>query len=80
MEDIESIDEAAKKLNHSLENDINEYTIPPEVEFWGHSSNLQTWYEYGYDLRLLHSNLAFPLLQKLTDIGDPLAKKVLEKK
>ena len=78
LEDIESIDEAAKKLNHSLENDINEYTIPPEVEFWGHSSNLQTWYEYGYDLRLLHSNLAFPLLQKLDEVGDPLARQVLK--
>ena len=78
FEDIESIDEAAKGLNHSLENDISEYTIPPEVEFWGHSSNLQAWYEYGYDLRLLHSNLAFPLLQKLDEVGDPLARQVLK--
>ncbi|KKL81296.1 hypothetical protein LCGC14_1996190, partial [marine sediment metagenome] len=78
FEDIESIDEAAKRLNHSLENNISEYTIPPEVEFWGHSSNLQAWYENGYDLRLLHSNLAFPLLKKLTDVGDPHAKQLFK--
>ncbi len=40
--------------------------------------NLQSWYENNYDTRLLHSNLAFPLLKKLTDIGDPLTKQVFK--
>ncbi len=78
--EIQSIDEAAEKLDHKMENELTpELLIPPEVEFWGHCSNLQAWYEQNYDSRLLHSNLAFPLLRKLTDIGDPLASKYLRK-
>ncbi|MFW9973632.1 MAG: hypothetical protein ACFFDF_25860 [Candidatus Odinarchaeota archaeon] len=73
LNDIKSIDDAAELLDLSLGNDIYKYDIPPEAEFWGHCSNLQVWYEYNYDLRLIHSNLAFPLLQRLTDAGDPLA-------
>ena len=72
-----SIDTQSKNLNHSLELiDENEYVIPPEVEFWAHSSNLQAWYEHSYDTQLLHSNLAFPLLRKLTQAGDKIAEKV----
>ncbi|KKK92445.1 hypothetical protein LCGC14_2702850, partial [marine sediment metagenome] len=44
-------------------------------EFIGHCSNLQVWYEHDYDSRLLHRNLAFPLLKQLTEIGDHLAKR-----
>ena len=81
FDEIESIDEAAEKLDASMENAVDavKFKIPPEVEFWGHCSNLQVWYEYGYDTRLLHSNLAFPLLKKLSEAGDPLAKKVFQK-
>ncbi|MHA1343572.1 MAG: hypothetical protein ACTSQG_06280, partial [Promethearchaeota archaeon] len=79
FDEIESIDEATDKLDHSLEPwDGREDKIPPEVEFWGHCSNLQVWYEYNYDTRLLHSNLAFPLLKKLTEAGDILAKRVFK--
>ncbi len=52
--------------------------ILPIKEFWGHCSNLQAWAEYGYDTRLLHPNLAFPLLEKLATVGDPIAKKVFK--
>ena len=81
FDEIDSIDEAAEKLDASMENfvDAIKYKIPPEVAFWGHCSNLQVWYEYGYDTRLLHSNLAFPLLKKLSEAGDPLAKKIFQK-
>jgi len=82
LDELESIDEAAEKLDHSLEprRDVKEsmYKIPPEVEFWGHCSNLQVWYEYEYNTKLLHSNLAFHLLGKLTKVGDPQAKKVFK--
>ena len=81
LEDIDSIDEAAEKLNKSLEprkNKAYTYTIPPEVEFWGHCSNLQAWYENGYNTRLLHYNLAFSLLQRLAMAGDIRAKKVFK--
>lgn len=55
-----------------------EFEISPEDEFWAHCSNLQAWAENDYDTRILHSNLAFPLLRLLEKCGDPLAKKVLK--
>lgn len=73
---INSIDEAAEHLDSSMEEDST--IIPPDIEFWGHCSNLQVWYEHKYDTRLLRNNLAFPLLKKLTEAGDPLAKKVFK--
>ncbi|MGQ4874853.1 MAG: leucine-rich repeat domain-containing protein [Promethearchaeia archaeon] len=80
FDEIDSIDEAAEKLDKSQE-PIEGYTprIPPEVEFWGHCSNLQVWHEHNYDTRLLHSNLAFPLLRRLTEVGDLQAKRVFKK-
>ncbi|NVM36011.1 MAG: hypothetical protein HWN81_10470 [Candidatus Lokiarchaeota archaeon] len=80
FDDIESIDEAAQRLNHDLEyqNKIK-IKIPSETEFWAHCSNLQVWVEYNYDPRLLHSNLAFPLLKAITDAGDPIAMKVFKR-
>lgn len=84
LDDINSIDEASDYLDYSLDPDT-EYVEPekqeiidgisPETEFWAHCSNLQTWAEYNYDTRLLHRNLAFPLLKKLTEEGDLIAKK-----
>ncbi|MHA1281010.1 MAG: WD40 repeat domain-containing protein [Promethearchaeota archaeon] len=56
-----------------------ELGLSPEEEFQGHCSNLQAWAESGYSTWLLHSNLAFPLLKKLTEAGDPLAEKVFKK-
>lgn len=49
--------------------------IDPLTEFWAHCSNMEVWAEHDYDSRLLHSNLSFPLLKKLTELGDPIAKK-----
>ncbi|MFX1366522.1 MAG: tetratricopeptide repeat protein [Promethearchaeota archaeon] len=79
FDDIKSIDEAAEKLNRELEFQ-NKYKpkISPETEFWAHCSNLQVWVEHNYNPRLLHSNLAFPLLNVLTDAGDPIAKEVFK--
>ena len=75
---IDSIDEA--QLYYSNEHDNFEhpinYKLSLETEFWGHFSNLKAWYENDYDTRILHRNLAFPLLKELTKVGDPLAKKV----
>ena len=78
FEEIDSIDEATEKIDEYMEDDFREAEIPPEIEFWGHCSNLQVWHEHGYDTRLIHSNLAFPLLKKLTEAGDPLARKVFK--
>ncbi len=79
FDDIESIDEISKRLDKSLELNKEEIKIPPEIEFWGHSSNLQVWAENDYDTKLLHSSLGFPLLKKIADAGDPIAKKVFKK-
>lgn len=78
-QEIKSIDQAADMLGWKEEGQEGvESFIDLETEFWGHCSNLQTWYENNYDIRLLHSNLAFPLLKHLTHCGDPLAKKVFK--
>ncbi|TFF69126.1 MAG: hypothetical protein EU516_01375 [Promethearchaeota archaeon] len=71
-DEINSIDEAASKLDRKMERNHN--IIPPETEFWGHCSNLQAWADNNYDTRILHRNLAFPLLKALADAGDPIAK------
>ncbi len=72
-----TIDGQAENLDHSLELDKdNEIEIPPEAEFWAHSSNLQVWYENNYNTEVLHSNLAFPLLRRLTEAGDKIAGEV----
>ncbi len=80
-DEVDSIDEAAEKLDKSLERGNPEsfkIDIPPEVEFWGHCSNLQVWAEQGYDTRFIHSNLAFPLLKKLTEVGDQKAERIFK--
>jgi len=71
-----SIDEASELLDHSAETTPD--LVEPTEEFWGHCSNLQAWVENGYDTRILYRNLAFPLLKKLTKIGDVQAKKVFK--
>lgn len=75
---INSIDEATEILG--IDDDRHAFVceISLEAEFWAHCSNLQTWAEYDYDTRLLHSNLAFPLLLKLTSIGDPKAERAFK--
>ena len=82
LDEIESIDEVAEKLDKSLEplrgRKQFKYNIPPDTEFWGHCSNLQVWYEHGYNTRLLHANLAFGLLRELTRVGDTQAKRVFK--
>ncbi len=72
FDDIGSVDEAAEGLNKEMEN--HKSLVNLEDEFWGHCSNIQAWAEMKYDTRLLHRNLAFPLLKKLTEIGDQNAK------
>ena len=77
---INSVDEAVEMLDRSMEplrnKKVFKYNIPPEQEFWGLCSNFEVWAENGYNTRILHSNLAFPLLRRLTQAGDLLAKKV----
>lgn len=71
---VESIDEAIEGLDRT-----QEIELPLNIEFWGHCSNLQVWAENNYDSRLLHRGLAFPLLKRLTEVGDPVARDVFKK-
>ncbi|MHA1670082.1 MAG: hypothetical protein ACTSV5_05815 [Promethearchaeota archaeon] len=41
FDEIESIDEAAENVDGIVEEETRKIEIPPEVEFWGHCSNLQ---------------------------------------
>lgn len=78
-EKIDSIDKAEQYLDPSLEHqNIEEFHLTPKQEFKGHCSNLQAWAEHKYDTRILHRNMAFPLLKALTNAGDPLAKRVFK--
>ncbi|MHA1985568.1 MAG: hypothetical protein ACW98D_02915 [Promethearchaeota archaeon] len=80
IDEIKSIDEAAENLNHSLESQLwgSSMNIEPDTEFWAHCSNLQVWFENDYNTKLIHRNLAFPLLKKLTKVGDGKAKKIFK--
>ncbi|MGV9206005.1 MAG: tetratricopeptide repeat protein [Promethearchaeia archaeon] len=77
---IDSIDEAAERLDNTLEKPFlfQDDPISPKLEFWGHCSNLEAWVDYDYDTRILHRNLAFPLLRELTEAGDPKARRVFK--
>ncbi len=79
INDFESIDQASEFYDKQLETEIKPKKIglSSEEEFKGHCSNLQAWVENNYDTRLLHKNLAFPLLKELSIVGDPLAKEAI---
>ena len=80
LNDIKSIDEIYELQQQSPKKNLNKkYSIPPTVKFWAHCSNFQVWVENNYNTHLLHHKLAFPLLYKLTKLGDPITKHVLEK-
>jgi len=85
---IESIDEAADRLGWTDDGqefdddyiqDAEEHLIDSETEFFGHCSNIEAWVKNNYNTEILHSNLSFPLLKRLTEVGDPVAKKVFRK-
>ncbi len=76
---IDSIDEIEHKYVRIYSEVCEQDNFTPQQEFMGHCSNLQTWYENDYNTRILHKNLAFPLLKKLTEADDKLAKKVFKK-
>lgn len=74
IDSIDELSELYRNFNDMEENRI----ISPDEEFQVHCSNIQAWAEQGYDTRLLHSNIGFPLLKKLAEVGDPQAKKIFK--
>ena len=74
---IQSVDEAAYKLGWSpfgQEAPNIRHKISPKTKFWAHCSNIQAWIESNYDTKILHHSIAFPLLRKLVELGDSIAK------
>lgn len=76
ISNFSSVDEEKGLANNYEYKQFSNARIPLETEFWGHCSNLQVWAENNYNTCLLHSNLAFPLLKKLVEVGDIKAKRV----
>ncbi|MHA1235391.1 MAG: hypothetical protein ACTSQL_09950 [Promethearchaeota archaeon] len=65
---FKSIDEAYEKIDkESVSNQFQDQCL-----------SLREWAKNKYDTRLLHRVIAYPLLKKLVQIGDPLAKEVFE--
>jgi len=76
---IGSIDDLEEFVNTAMEGKRgSKFHIAPTQEFFAHCSNLQAWVENKYDTRILHRNLAFPLLKELTKAGDPMARRVFK--
>jgi hypothetical protein len=72
---IHSLDELVDGYGENIAEKYNtlEVGLNPEEIFKGHCSNLQVWAENNYDTCLLRNNLAFPLLRRLTEVGDQKA-------
>lgn len=77
-DEIKSIDEAAEVYKQPLWQNRVVDTITPEEEFKGHCSNIQAFFENGLNTDILASNIAFPLLKKLVDLGYEPAKRVFK--
>ncbi|HME51756.1 MAG TPA: tetratricopeptide repeat protein [Candidatus Lokiarchaeia archaeon] len=78
-ESIESIDDLARVAGaRQLEGQGIRDIMTIEEEVFAHASNIQAWAEHDYDTRLLHSNIAFPLLKELAAAGDDKATRVLQ--
>ncbi|KKN63927.1 hypothetical protein LCGC14_0497000 [marine sediment metagenome] len=80
VKDIESIDEIVDGYGENIENEFygHEVELDPKESFKGHCSNLQVWVENNYETCLLDRNLAFPLLKRLTEVGDLEASSVFK--
>lgn len=74
--EINSMDDIIYNLDNTLEQ--HPELISPEVEFWGHCSNLQAWAENNYNTDLLDIILSFPILKQLYREGDSKAIKVFK--
>ncbi|MFO8018982.1 MAG: hypothetical protein R6U96_10125 [Promethearchaeia archaeon] len=72
---IRSIDEMEER---DRSDEYNKLNISAEDEFWGHCSNLQAWVDNNYNTRILHRNIAFPLLKELSEAGCKEARKVFK--
>jgi len=68
QKNFECIDEAIDQIDQ-----IDETLLPLE-EFKAQCSNFQAFADYDYNTDILSYQLSFPLLKKLSSVGDPIAK------
>ncbi|MHA1680024.1 MAG: hypothetical protein ACTSUE_03385 [Promethearchaeota archaeon] len=75
--DIDNIDDILSNVSFKSENSMireSSSILTPDEEFQGHCSNIEAWYENGYNLNLLDSRLAIPVLDSLYKAGDEKAR------
>ena len=75
-DDFKSIDEVFEY--YSRKNERNKFVLDPEQEFIGHCSNIEAWVENDFNVNILHTSLSFPLLIRLSYLGNAKAKTALK--
>ena len=75
-DDFNSIDEVFEY--YSRKNERNKFILDPKQEFIGHCSNIEAWVENNFNVNILHTSLSFPLLIRLSYLGNSKAKIVLK--
>jgi hypothetical protein len=75
---IDSIDELLDLKIGNQNFHIDGLQVSPEEQFWVHCSSFQVWAENNYDTALLDSYLAFPILKRLSEVGDVNAKEMFK--
>ncbi len=78
FDEIKSIDEVIDNIDEFVDIHSKEFSFSPRTEFWAHCSNLQVFVENNYDTNLLHSEMSFWLLRKLSELGDPIANRKIK--
>ena len=73
---FKSIDEVFEYYGRT--NERNKFILEPKQEFIGHCSNISAWVENHYNVNILHTSLSFPLLIRLSYLGDIKAKIALK--
>ncbi|MHA1683219.1 MAG: leucine-rich repeat domain-containing protein [Promethearchaeota archaeon] len=79
LETIDDIISMAKKLvpEREMRRKVREL-VSGEEEFWAHCSNVQAWYDMGYDMRVIDSRLGARILEAMSEAGDPNAKQIFQ--
>ncbi|MBN2150785.1 MAG: tetratricopeptide repeat protein [Candidatus Lokiarchaeota archaeon] len=78
-DEVSCIDDlAARKDVKRIKGSFVRNLLSIKEEVLAHASNIQAWAEHDYNTRILHSNIAFPLLKALAIAGDVKAGRIFE--
>lgn len=78
VKECTSMDQVINNLDGKMERRKYRRIVPSDEVFWGHCSNIQAWVENDYDSHLIHSDLGFPILKALKNVGDQKASSILK--